>query len=110
MSLLESISSPDDVKQLSGEQLTELASEIRERIISVTAANGGYVGPNLGVVELTLGLHRVFSTPKRPFRIRRRPSRLRPQTLTGRNGEKSSTSFASLAATADSFHALKVST
>ena len=88
MSLLESISSPDDVKQLSGEQLTELASEIRERIISVTAANGGHVGPNLGVVELTLGLHRVFSTPKDRFVFDVAHQGYVHKLLTGRNGEK----------------------
>ena len=64
MSLLENIKGPDDVKQLKPEQLPELAKEIREEIISVTSRNGGHVGPNLGVVELSIALHRVFSTPK----------------------------------------------
>jgi len=63
MGLLERIQSPDDVKQLPEEQLPELAAEIRERIIKATSENGGHVGPNLGVVELTIGLHRVFNTP-----------------------------------------------
>jgi 1-deoxy-D-xylulose-5-phosphate synthase len=45
------------------EDMEQLASEIRSKIIEVTANNGGHLGPNLGVVELTLALHRVFETP-----------------------------------------------
>jgi hypothetical protein len=48
-------------------QLPTLAAEIREELIRVTARNGGHVGPNLGVVELTIALHRVFSTPRDKF-------------------------------------------
>ena len=62
--LLPTIRSPREVKALSAEQLPQLAREIREEIIAVTAKNGGHVGPNLGVVELTIALHRVFSTPE----------------------------------------------
>lgn len=65
--LLDLIRSPDDVKGLSATQLPQLAAEIREELIRVTARNGGHVGPNLGVVELTIALHRVFSTPKDQF-------------------------------------------
>ncbi len=61
--LLDLIRSPDDVKGLSSTQLPALAAEIREELIRVTARNGGHIGPNLGVVELTIALHRVFSTP-----------------------------------------------
>ena len=61
MSLLASIRGPADVKALAPEQLPLLAQEIRERLVAVTAKNGGHIGPNLGVVELTLALHRVFS-------------------------------------------------
>jgi 1-deoxy-D-xylulose-5-phosphate synthase len=61
--LLDSIRGPADVKALPAEQLPQLAQEIRDEIIAVTARNGGHVGPNLGVVELTIALHRVFSTP-----------------------------------------------
>jgi 1-deoxy-D-xylulose-5-phosphate synthase len=65
--LLDLIRSPDDVKNLSFSQLPQLAAEIREELIRVTARNGGHVGPNLGVVELTIALHRVFSTPEDKF-------------------------------------------
>jgi len=61
--LLDSIHSPADVKALPAASLPQLAQEIRDEIIAVTARNGGHVGPNLGVVELTLALHRVFNTP-----------------------------------------------
>ena len=54
MALLPNINSPTDVKALAAEELPALAQEIRERIIQVTARNGGHVGPNLGVVELTI--------------------------------------------------------
>lgn len=62
--LLNTINSPDDVKKLNGEQLVKLAEEIRQFMISVISKTGGHLAPNLGVVELTLALHRVFSTPK----------------------------------------------
>lgn len=65
--LLGTIRSPDDVKGLSATQLPQLAAEIREELIRVTARQGGHVGPNLGVVELTIALHRVFSTPRDKF-------------------------------------------
>src|SRR5271170_2566152 len=61
--LLDAIRGPADVKALAAAQLPQLAQEIRDEIIAVTARNGGHVGPNLGVVELTIALHRVFSTP-----------------------------------------------
>ena len=61
--LLAGIRSPADVRALPAEQLPQLAQEIRDELIAVTAINGGHVGPNLGVVELTIALHRVFATP-----------------------------------------------
>ncbi len=64
---LEMISSPAHVKKLTLEQLQQLAAEIREELITVLSKTGGHLGPNLGVVELTLALHRVFSTPKDKF-------------------------------------------
>src|SRR3954453_6889089 len=60
MSLLERISSPDDVKKLAPEELTALAAECRERIFDAVSKNGGHLASNLGVVELTLALHKVF--------------------------------------------------
>lgn len=62
--LLESINSPADVKRLSPVQLVELAQEIRDFLIQSLARTGGHLGPNLGVVELTLALHAVFNTPE----------------------------------------------
>ena len=62
--LLETINSPEDVKKLSIAQLEQLAQEIRQLLISVISRTGGHLAPNLGVVELTLALHKVFSTPK----------------------------------------------
>ncbi len=62
--LLESIHSPADVKRLTNAQMGELAGEIRECLIHTLSKTGGHLGPNLGVVELTLALHKVFDTPK----------------------------------------------
>jgi 1-deoxy-D-xylulose-5-phosphate synthase len=66
-SILEQITSPADVKRLSITQLEALAEEIRERLIVGVAKTGGHIGPNLGVVELTLAMHYVFDTPKDSF-------------------------------------------
>jgi 1-deoxy-D-xylulose-5-phosphate synthase len=63
VSLLESIRSPRDLKSLGAEDLPQLAAEIRDYLIKVVTANGGHLGPNLGVVELTIALHRVFDSP-----------------------------------------------
>src|SRR5215469_14475425 len=63
VSLLETIRGPGDLKDLSPDQLPQLAAEIRERLIAVVTSNGGHLGPNLGVVELTIALHRVFDSP-----------------------------------------------
>jgi 1-deoxy-D-xylulose-5-phosphate synthase len=62
--LLDSIHSPADVKRLSNAQMAELAGEIRECLIHTLSKTGGHLGPNLGVVELTLALHKVFDTPQ----------------------------------------------
>ncbi len=64
---LEMVDSPVHVKKLTLEQLQLLAEEVRQELITVLAKNGGHLGPNLGVVELTLALHYVFSTPKDKF-------------------------------------------
>src|SRR5262245_23952093 len=64
---LEMVDGPAHVKKLNFTQLEELASEIRRELITVLAKNGGHLGPNLGVVELTLALHFVFNTPKDKF-------------------------------------------
>jgi len=65
--LLSTINSPADVKKLSLDQLATLAEEIRQELITSLAKTGGHLGPNLGVVELTLALHYVFETPKDSF-------------------------------------------
>ena len=62
--ILDQIDSPADVKQLSMSQLEQLAAEIREELITVLARTGGHLGPNLGVVELTIAMHYVFKTPE----------------------------------------------
>src|SRR2546425_7994002 len=64
---LDMINSPADVKLLTMEQLGTLAQEIREELIAVLSKTGGHLGPNLGVVELTMALHRVFESPKDKF-------------------------------------------
>lgn len=66
MSLLESIRGPRDLDHLTVEQLDELAAEIRAFLIENVARTGGHLGPNLGVVELTIALHRVFDSPNDP--------------------------------------------
>ncbi|WP_167131671.1 1-deoxy-D-xylulose-5-phosphate synthase [Paramicrobacterium chengjingii] len=63
MTLLESISGPRDLDALSGAQLEQLAEEIRQFLISEVSQTGGHLGPNLGVVELTVALHRTFDSP-----------------------------------------------
>ncbi|TDQ49602.1 1-deoxy-D-xylulose-5-phosphate synthase [Actinorugispora endophytica] len=67
VTLLESVHSPDDLKKLSAEQLPGLAAEIRDFLVSEVARTGGHLGPNLGVVELTVALHRVFDSPRDPI-------------------------------------------
>jgi 1-deoxy-D-xylulose-5-phosphate synthase len=65
--LLDTVHSPADIKKLSISQLENLAQEIRERLILSLSKTGGHLGPNLGVVELTLALHYVFDTPTDKF-------------------------------------------
>jgi len=64
VTLLECIEGPEDLKGLSQEQLTCLATEIRDLLIETTVRTSGHLGPNLGVVELTIAIHRVFDSPK----------------------------------------------
>lgn len=63
MAILESINAPSDLKNLSFPELKQLAAELREEIIATCAANGGHLAPSLGVVELTIALHRVLDSP-----------------------------------------------
>ena len=62
--MLESIKSPEDIRGLSYEQLNSLSDEIRQFLITKVSKTGGHLGPNLGVVELTLAIHRTFDSPK----------------------------------------------
>ncbi|MBO0879771.1 MAG: 1-deoxy-D-xylulose-5-phosphate synthase [Mycobacterium sp.] len=66
MALLDSLGGPRDLKGLGPDELGVLAVEIRDRLISTVSANSGHLGPNLGVVELTIALHRVFDSPRDP--------------------------------------------
>src|SRR3982074_3602272 len=65
--LLDGIRSPADIKALREEDLPQLAQEVRDELIKVLSQTGGHLGPNLGVVELTIALHRVFDTPRDRF-------------------------------------------
>ena len=65
--ILNTIDSPADLKRLDEAQLPQLAQEIRDELINVLSQTGGHLGPNLGVVELTIALHRVFDTPQDKF-------------------------------------------
>ena len=77
---------PDDLKKLPKEDLPKLCDEIRARIIKSTSKNGGHVGPNLGVVELTIALHLTFSTPHDCFCWDVSHQGYVHKLLTGRNG------------------------
>lgn len=67
MGILDKVSSPADLKGLDADQLEQLAAEIREFLIQKVSATGGHLGPNLGVVELTIAMHRVFDSPSDPL-------------------------------------------
>lgn len=67
MGILNKVKSPQDLKKLSDDKVEELAAEIRQFLIDKVSATGGHLGPNLGVVELTIALHRVFDSPRDPI-------------------------------------------
>jgi len=67
MVALESIDGPDDLKRLTPQELADLATQIRAFLVAQVTRTGGHLGPNLGVVELTLALHRVFDSPADPI-------------------------------------------
>src|SRR5271168_5125669 len=85
--LLDTIRVPADVKALAPTDLPRLAQEIRDEIIAVTSRQGGHVGPNLGVVELTIALHRVFETPTDSLVFDVAHQGYVHKLLTGRGGE-----------------------
>jgi 1-deoxy-D-xylulose-5-phosphate synthase len=61
--ILDTINGPEDLRKLPADQLPRLATEIRAMMLDVVSKNGGHLSANLGVVEITLALHRVFDTP-----------------------------------------------
>ena len=65
--ILSGIEGPADIKKVAEEDLPQLAEEVREQLITVLSQTGGHLGPNLGVVELTIALHRVFDSPTDKF-------------------------------------------
>lgn len=67
MSILQRISGPSDLKGLTGAELKDLAQEIRDYLVSSVSKTGGHLGPNLGVVEISMAMHRVFDSPKDSF-------------------------------------------
>jgi 1-deoxy-D-xylulose-5-phosphate synthase len=67
LGVLARIQTPDDLRQLNSAEMKQLAAEIREFLVQKVAATGGHLGPNLGVVELTLALHRIFDSPADPI-------------------------------------------
>ena len=74
--MLDSIKEPRDLKNLSAEQLREVADELRYETINAVAATGGHLGAGLGVVELTVALHHVFDTPVDRLIVRIKPERV----------------------------------
>lgn len=87
MGLLDTLSSPADLKHLPEEELGKLADEIRQLLIEKVSATGGHLGPNLGVVELTLALHRVFDSPQDPIIFDTSHQSYVHKILTGRAGQ-----------------------
>ena len=87
MTLLESISGPGDLKKLSPEEIPLLAAEIRDVLIEVVTRTSGHLGPNLGVVELTIALHRVFDSPMDRIVFDTGHQAYVHKLLTGRQGE-----------------------
>ena len=67
MTLLRRLRGPADLRRLDPREITELAAEIRRFLVASVARTGGHLGPNLGVVELTIALHRVFDSPRDPL-------------------------------------------
>ncbi|MGW6196623.1 1-deoxy-D-xylulose-5-phosphate synthase [Kribbella sp. NPDC055110] len=64
MRVLETVEGPADLKKLTDQQLTDLATEIRDVLVETVTRTGGHLGPNLGMVEITLAMHRVFDSPR----------------------------------------------
>ena len=90
MTILDRIESPDDLKELSRDELRELSAAIRERLIEVCSRTGGHIGAGLGVVELTVALHAAFDTPRDQLVWDVGHQGYPHKLLTGRNGRMES--------------------
>ena len=77
--LLDRVSAPAELRELPERDLPQLADELRQEMIDAVSVTGGHLGAGLGVVELTVALHYVFDTPRRPPDLGRRPSGLSAQ-------------------------------
>jgi 1-deoxy-D-xylulose-5-phosphate synthase len=86
--ILPQIANPGDLKKIAVEDLSRLAEEIRQRLISVTSINGGHLGPNLGVVELSIALHYLFDSPKDSLIFDVSHQGYVQKLLTGRNNNR----------------------
>ncbi|WP_305095203.1 1-deoxy-D-xylulose-5-phosphate synthase [Prescottella sp. R16] len=87
MGVLARIQTPDDLRRLDAAEMKELAAEIREFLVQKVSATGGHLGPNLGVVELTLALHRVFDSPTDPIVFDTGHQAYVHKIVTGRRGD-----------------------
>jgi len=86
MTLLSSIAAPEDLRQVPSEDLPGLAAEIRDFLVAKVSRTGGHLGPNLGAVELTIALHRVFDSPREPILFDTGHQSYVHKMLTGRQG------------------------
>jgi 1-deoxy-D-xylulose-5-phosphate synthase len=86
-SVLDRVHSPSDLRQLSPDELALLATEIRDFLVRNVAKTGGHLGPNLGAVELTLALHRVFDSPTEPILFDTGHQSYVHKIITGRAGD-----------------------
>lgn len=87
MGVLSRVDTPEDLRPLTTRQLRELADEIRDFLVQKVAATGGHLGPNLGVVELTIALHRIFDSPADPLIFDTGHQAYVHKILTGRKGD-----------------------
>lgn len=87
LGVLARIQTPDDLRRLDAAEMKELAAEIREFLVQKVSATGGHLGPNLGVVELTLAMHRVFDSPSDPIIFDTGHQAYVHKILTGRKDE-----------------------
>ena len=87
MGVLDRVREPSDLRLLTDDQLTALAAEIRDLLVATVARTGGHLGPNLGVVELTIAVHRVFQSPRDPIVFDTGHQAYVHKLITGRHAE-----------------------